>query len=352
MEKNKKINLPVMVKYSPIRKLAIIPFEKCPDTFYKGFEIQYIDGEPYGTGYRLLAYRNDDYVDVYDDMTLNYIEDEKFNVVINGLNKHVQTPLSRVRFCKVGNNQIISFELVDIQNRKITVHIEEQTKKKSKSMNLLAPIGAGSKNPEFLPVFFLYEFDLMRKKKSIVRCNIDGKDIKIDSFPMPINGQSRLYARYSNECEMIEFAEASMTELKEIELDENNTYCDGNIKYSFDEEFALKNIIVHIGEHDVNIFFEAGVNLYNSCISKFTIIPREQMGYIQGEYNLEYGDNTAKFCMIPKDGWISRPNSFITRFIMGKKSIFCSWSKKYMYEAKIDLSTKKVDAYWKNGNSN
>lgn len=51
--------LPIIVKYSPIRKLAIIPFEKSPDTIYRGFELQYIDGEPYGVGYRVLAHINE-----------------------------------------------------------------------------------------------------------------------------------------------------------------------------------------------------------------------------------------------------------------------------------------------------
>ena len=36
--------------------------------------------------------------------------------------------------------------------------------------------------------------------------------------------------------------------------------------------------------------------------------------------------------------------------ILGKISVFCAWSKKYSYEAIIDLATRKVEAYWKNGN--
>ena len=124
--------LPIIVKYSPIRKLAIIPFEKSLDTIYRGFELQYIDGEPYGVGYRVLAYRNDNYVDVYDDVALNFNENEKFNVVENGLHKHIQTPINNVQFCKENNNQLISFQFVDIHDRKISVHIEEKSKKKSK----------------------------------------------------------------------------------------------------------------------------------------------------------------------------------------------------------------------------
>ena len=125
-----KIYLPVIVKDSPIRRLALIPFEKYPDTIYRGFELQFIDGEPYGVGYRVLAYRNDNFVDVYDDEALNFNENEKFNVVENGLHKHIQTQINNVRLCKVDNNQVISFEFVDIQDRKISVHIEEKKQEK------------------------------------------------------------------------------------------------------------------------------------------------------------------------------------------------------------------------------
>ena len=345
-----KAYLPIIVKYSPIRKLALIPFEKCHDTIYRGFEIQFIDGEPYGTGYRVLAYRNDEYVDVYDDVALNFNENENFNVVENGLHKHIQTPINNVQFCKENNNQLISFQFVDIHDRKISVHIEEKSKKKSKGMNLLAPIGIGSKAPEYLPVFFMYDFDFIRKSKSIVACTIDGKEITIDNFPMPMNGQARLYARYSNECELLEFANTSMMELQEIELNNENTYWDGNIEYFFDYKADLEKVRVHLGEDNVHIFFSGGLSLDKPCAGQFTINPREQMGYVQGEYSVQCENNTLIFKMTPIDGWISKPNSFITRLILGKNSVFCAWSKKYSYEAIIDLATRKVEAYWKNGN--
>ena len=119
-----------------------------------------------------MAYRNDRSVDVYDDMSLNLGVNERFNVVENGLHKHVQTKINNVQLCKVDNNQIVSFEFVDIQDRKISVYIEEKSKRKSKAMNLLAPIGVGSKAPDFLPVFFMYDFDFIRKRKSIICCNL------------------------------------------------------------------------------------------------------------------------------------------------------------------------------------
>lgn len=113
------------------------------------------------------------------------------------------------------------------------MHIEENSKKTSKSMNLLATIGVGSKAPDYLPVFFMYNFDFIRKSKSIISCNIDGKDIKIDNFPIPMNGQARLFARYSNECELFEFANTSLMELQEVELaggKVNASWENGNLK--------------------------------------------------------------------------------------------------------------------------
>lgn len=350
MEKKLKSYLPIIVNKSPIRKLAIIPFEKLPDTIYRGFELQLIEGEPYGVGYRVLAYRNDKYVDVYDDLDLNFLEDEKFNVVENGLHKHIQTRINNVQLRKVDNNQIISFEFVDIQDRKISVHIEEKCKRKSKGMNLLAPIGVGSKTPEYLPVFFMYDFDFIRRNKSDVSCNIDGKEIKIDTFPMPIDGQTRLYVRYSNECELLEFANTCMAELQEVELNEDNTYYDGDVKYCFDDKAVLTKVMVHFEKQNIPICFDAGLSLDKSCMGEFIIKPREQMGHVKGEYSVQCGNDVTIFKMVPQGGWVSRPNSILTRLILNKKSVFCSWSKEYKYNATIELSTGKIEASWENGN--
>lgn len=87
--------IPFIINYSPIKKLALIPFEKNPDKIYKGFELQYIDGEPYGKGYRVIAYRNDEYIDVYDDISLKFQKNEKFNVAKKGLNKHIQVAIQK-----------------------------------------------------------------------------------------------------------------------------------------------------------------------------------------------------------------------------------------------------------------
>lgn len=75
-----KTILPFGIKYTSMKKLALINFEKEPDAIYKGLELQYLDCDDVGNGYRVLAYRNDGYVDMYDDMTLKLDPNEQCDV--------------------------------------------------------------------------------------------------------------------------------------------------------------------------------------------------------------------------------------------------------------------------------
>ena len=307
--------IPFIVNYSPIKKLAIIPFEKKPDKIYKSFELQYIDGEPYGNGYRIVAYRKDSYVDVYDDISLQFQENEKFNVAEKGLNRHVQVAIKKAYLEKQNNCECISFGFKDLENRKIDFYIKEFSSKKSISMNLLAPIGYGSKNPNFLPLFFMYNFDFIRKKYTQIKCKIEDKKIKIDKFSMPMNMQFRYYARYSNQCELLEFANTDSLSFIEVDLD-NNSYIDKNIEYIFESSNSLSKIII----------------------------------YLEGIYEINREQDKIYIKLVPQKGWNSVPNSFITKIILNPKSIFCKWCKNYEYIEEIDIQKKLVKAKWSNNN--
>lgn len=350
-----KSYIPLKVKSCPIRRLALIPFEKNPDSIYRGFELQYMDGEPNGTGYRVIAYRNDNYVDVYDDESLYFIEDEKFDVAENGLHKHVQTCFTSAELENVDGKQMIAFSFTDIENREVEVYIEEKTNRATSAMDLLAPIGVGSQNPNFLPVFFMYRFDFVRRKKTEMKCRIGDNEISIDKFPIPMDNQFRWYARYSNECELFEFASDDVTEILEAELVENVhdkkwIYHDDAVDYIFEQENILQNIVIHFGEENVQIDFQPGLDCKNSCNGIFTIKPREQMGYIQGEFKVQMNEKSI-ITIIPTNGWVSRPTTFLTKMILGEKSVFQNWSKKYKYESVIDWKMNKMKCHWTNGNA-
>ena len=341
--------LPFEIKYSPIQKIALISFEKCPDAIYRELQFQYVNGETYGTGYRVIAYRNDDYLDIYDDKALNFIRDEKFNVMGKGLNKHVQTEINNTLFSREDNKQTLAFEFTDVENRQIKVYIEEKSNKHTFPMNTLAPISMSAVRPNCLPVFFMYNFDFIRQNQTVIACDISGKEILLDKFPIPMFGQPRLYTRYSNDCELIEFANTDCNVLKEVELDEKNVYRDEHVEYVFEEENALQSVIVHFAKNDVQIHFTPSLDLNKDGSGEFTIQPSEEMGYLKGIFEIRTGKET-RVVMEPKYGWISNPSNFFTKMILGKRSIFHKWSKQYKYESVIDWETKTITASWKNSN--
>lgn len=342
--------LPIKVKYCPIKKLALIPFEKKAEKIYRCFELQYLDSSIYGTGYRIIAYRNDNYLDVYDDYSLVYNKDEKFDVAENGLNKHVQTRLENVSFKSDDGKVTLSFSFTDIENRDVKFYIKEEVNKKTAPMNLLAPVGVGSKKPNFLPLFFLYDFNFIRKKHTIINCKIDNIDIEIDTFPLPMNYQKRYFTRYSEKCELIEFINTDYLKLEEVELDDNLIFVENNVSYYFESENALKEIKVKFDENETVIKFIPSLNIKEDMSGQSRIEPNSIMGYISGEYNIIKKQNLVEMNLEATEGWVSVPNSFITKILLKKNSMFCKWAKNYRLKEVINLDTKVIDGKWTNNN--
>lgn len=339
-----KTFIPFKLKFMPMKKLALISFAKDPDKVYQGLELQYLDGEPYGTGWRVIAYRIDNYVDVYDDNALTTIENEQFDVAGKGLANYIKTEINRVRFEKDEFGVHICFSFQDIFNRNISVQIHENTRRNSKAMNLLAPIGAGSEKPTSFPLFFLYEFDFVRKHKTEMLIEIDGHKRKTDNFPFPITKelQWRYYTRYSMDCHMVEFAKSNEGLLNFIELNKDYSYTDEQTTYFFDakdKEVSLKSIIINNNKHNLELVFNLPLPIIKKedgdANGKFNIIADHAMGTLEGIYKWKQQKGIYTISLTPVKGWKPVPNSFITKMILNPKSIFCTWPKSYQYLQEI-----------------
>lgn len=356
---NKKIFIPFSITSSPIKKLAIINFENDSDTIYQAFELQYFDGPPYGSGWRVLAYRNDRTVDVYDDLSLNYIEDEKFDVVEKGFTNHVRTQMQDVVFEKSIRGIQIEFTFYDINNRKIRVKIKENSKRASKEINLLAPIGMGTEKPTYFPLFYMYNFDFVRKSKTLMQIEIDGKIKKPDNFPFPMvkDFQRRYFTRYSLDTHIIEVAKESNGVLSSIHLDKNGIYEQGMSKYYFIEQdtgIGLKSIVFDDTNHFVNLEFNKPIPIQNRTsqpiCGSFKIKTEMNMGTIEGVFEQNTKDGCYELTLNPARGWSPVPNSFLTKIIFMPKSMFCSWPKSYYYNLSVSLETLETCSSWNNDN--
>jgi len=346
--------LPFEVKYTPITKLALINFERNPDPVYSGLELQYIDGAPLGKGFRVIAYRNDKYVDVYDEKTIHFIPNEKFDVTQKGLKQHVQRQFDNTCCDKQNGKVHISFIFKDCDNRTIEVDILEHTKKKSTPINLLAPIGVGSELPSYLPVFFLYNFDFVRRGKTYAKVEIDGKKLKLDPFPFPIpmNMQWRYYTRYSLESQIAEFLNTDSKKVRIVELKEDKKYMDGVVEYQFADckgTMALSTIHIKKVDHPLQVVFEPPVS-FDTHKGIFHILPEPQMGSIDGNYQVSEEGEKVCIQVIPEKGWTPVLKSTISKLIFAEKSVFCNWSKKYIYTQKINQKELFSEAKWVNTN--
>ena len=87
-----KMFLPFILKSLPVRKLALINFDNDPDEVYRRFELQLIGTreDP-----RIIAYRSDGYVDVYDHIGS---EGDDFRSYGNGLHDRLLVSLSSAHF--------------------------------------------------------------------------------------------------------------------------------------------------------------------------------------------------------------------------------------------------------------
>ena len=74
---------PFTLNISPMKRLFLINFEKDPDETYIGFEPQWFEDASYGTGLRIIAWRKDGYIDVYQQPSLTV--EEKLDVAAKGL---------------------------------------------------------------------------------------------------------------------------------------------------------------------------------------------------------------------------------------------------------------------------
>lgn len=347
--------LPFSLRRVPITKLVIIGMESHPDTLYKAFELQYFDGEPYGKGYRVLAYRLDRYVDVYDSNELKVVMEEHINIVESGLGEYLRVDIHNVALEYGEDGFFTHFEFIDKLGRRIEIHIKEHTRRNTKPMSLLAPVGWGAEKPDCLPVYLLHQFDFVRKHKTSIHVLVDGTAMILDKFPSIgiKDRQKRTFIRYSMDAVLLEFAKAQRDMLEKVDLAEDNSYVEENMTYIFEEkdgEMGLTAIHYKDGEHNLEVRFDRGMYLqgdYDMYVQgRLVVTGQPDCGILQGSYEYKRTRKRTILRMLPKEGWFPPRVGMLARFMLSKKSIFRTWPKTYRYTQAIEWDTMQSHSQW------
>ena len=352
---NNHIIIPFNMEITPIKKIILVNFDKNPEEIYFGLELQYLVTKNEGSGYRLIAYRNDKYVDVYDEESLHIQDVGSFEVCENGLANFRKVTFSKIGFEMSGEGIQVEFALADYLGREIDVTIKENCKKKSRLFDLIAPIGVSSIKPVILPVFAMYQFNLVRKRGTEFSIKINGKSIKPDPFlvPFPKDGQFRYFTRYGYDCELVEFGKEREETLQLLEVKDSIVKQDGLIsEFQYENgSYKLKAMSFEESKHRFKLnFMEAFPNIIHmgdtAIQGTWQMEMDTSMGDISGDYKITKKDNVVQIELIPSKGWTVTNHMLLTKIMLGKKSVFRNWPKTYCYKQVINLNTRESRCFW------
>lgn len=341
----REVLLPLTVRTTPITRLALLGFAKGSDPIYTGLEPQYID-DGQTQGWRILAYRVDGRVDVYDQPGLDR-QDDDFAVIGEGLHRHVEVPIDNATIERDAQGRAtIRAAFTDIEQRRVVIDIAETTTRRSTPTNILAPVGASARTPTSFPLFVLHDFEFLRLAGTRMEVTIDGAPIDLEGFPAPIplQGQRRSFAKYTVDTEIIELFPTSVSDLRRVRTEPgSDLVIEDGVRYLFDGD-ALERIA--IGETEV--LLEPALDLTTTTTGGVTITPPPGFGRISGTYRVVASGSTAELTLTIDEVEVPRQRDVIYRLIVNRSTMFGTWPQGYHYQARFDLDTGTVDATWEN----
>lgn len=327
-----------------MERLFLINFEKDPDEIYMGFEPQWFDDASYGRGLRIIAWRTDGYVDVYQQPGLT--EEEKLDVAGKGLAETFIRPMPDARFNVTRSGIDAAFAFEDKTGRAVDVTVVERSRKPKKPFSLLAPVGSSSANPSALPVYLMFEFDFVRRSGTDVTIRIDGRSHKPDTFPFPLNGSRVYFMRYSADTFLVDWCPEAKSEL--APLSGSGTTLRGPYGTVFElsdqhGHLAVARIRGDRAHHSFTAAFDPPVpdlcliDDGTSLEGEFVLGAEASAGVVRGTYHMHRTGNEVAARLHPGGGWEPNPPTLFLKTLFRVAKIFRQWPKTYQWTAMITL---------------
>lgn len=339
---------PFYISIEKIERLMLINIDKDPDEIYIGFEPQVFDSEK-GKGIRVIAWRKDAYVDVYQQPGIP-LSCNNLDAAAKGLKDIVHAPMEDARFEITPFGADVYFRFTDSAGRLIEVEIKENSKKKTKPFSLLAPVGSSSKTPSALPLFFLYNFYFVRRKDTTASVMIGDRRHKPDTFPLPIDGSKIYFMRYSADPFLVNLNTAHSGPVQKL-AQKDGVYTDSRgFAYQMEESggrAAFKQIFGGDANHKISILFRPAFPEISSFPENFSvkgtfsIIPYPNAGIVEGIYSIERKKTKLVIGMEPLNGWKPYKPRLMPAIIFTVAPVFKKWPGSYRWRCTVDLGDEK-----------
>ena len=335
--------VPLTIRVAPVTSLTLV--EVTDDPIYEGFEPQVVAG-PDGQGHRLLAYRRDGQVDVYDQPVLAALAGDDFSVIGGGARDHVQNSdlEATLERDERGNIHIV-FAVTDTSGRRIEGAFHENSPLPSLPTQLLAPVGASARTPVMFPHFVLHDFDFVRLGGRM-EVTVDGHPLQLGGIPVPLvaQGQPRSFVKFVPETDILEVFPADVTELRHAMTDaDRDTVTEGEVTHLFAGD-ALERIRVRTTE----VVFDPPLDLRARGEGDWSIRTEGHGGGVQGRYVVSDADAQARLQLRITRAVLPHQRDVLYRLFVNEKSFFGTWPLAYCYDGTFDLDAGTVSARWFN----
>lgn len=340
---DREVWLPLTVEIAPITRLALLEFAPDADPIFAGLEPQFIDRGS-EQGFRVIAYRHDGHVDIYDEPTLTPEPDEGSRVTGSGRLNYRQTDLGEPLLEVDAQGRVhIEFAFVDVTGRQVSVRIHESSTRASVPLNLLAPVGLSATDPEYFPLFLMRDFEFIRLGGEL-DVRIEDASVELAPFPvsLPVQEQPRSFAKYSLSPEITTVFPAADEQLRRVTTT-GDCYGEAASSYCFEG-----NNLAHIIAGSTEIVFAPALDLTQSGTGTITMTSHPELGRIAGTYQVATAAATSRLTIEWDEVEVPRQRGLLYRLIVNDGSMFAAWPKHYRYEAAIDLTAQTIDARWEN----
>ena len=347
MTKNKTtIYSPFSFSIDPMERLLLVNFEKDPDKIYIGFEPQVFNDTINGKGMLVIAWRTDGRVDVYHQPALS-LDPDKYDIAGKGLANMVERPMNDSFFEVLERGVQCFVQFKDLENRMITVGINENHQARRKPFGLLAPMGHAAENPSAMPLVYLHDFYFVRKNHTEISISIDGRKHHPDRLPIPMDRRKMYFARYSPDPLIVTFNPSFNGEMEKLEMIDDKTAVSGQNYFDLEksgDNYHIRKMYQHHSQHSIQISFDppfpniAHWDEEASSAGKFRIEGHISTGSISGNYEILRMDDGLKIQMHPDKGWRPKANKLSLRLLYTVAGIFKNWPKSYLWTADIKMN--------------
>lgn len=341
------------LRVEPMARLLLLNMPK--GDVYTGIEPQWFDDDDHGCGLLVILYRTDGRVDVYHQPSVS--PDPDGYEIEAGLHEMVACNFERARFEIGAHGMDADIAFRDRDGRDIVVRVNERTGRRGGRFALLAPLGHTIREPQAMPLFFMYDFSFIKVRGTELTITVDSVPQTLPKLPVPLGGSRVYLGRYCAD-PLITFLNAAPTEsLPALPVMEPGVVSWEDTDYTLEmvnSRPAVRALSAGrpgnpgMPARQTRLTFAPALPEVTALADgemvngRFTITSDPVAGQVRGVWQTARRGNHVTLRLHPNAGWRPGEKQLMPRLIFTLIRPFKQWPKTYEWTATVDLSREPL----------